>query len=383
MKVDLLVQGGRVIDPSQSLNGLYDLAIREGRVVGLYEKQQAGEKQPLPYPIEANETINAEGCLVTPGLIDLHAHVFPTQTFLGVEADRVGVEQGVTTVVDAGSTGIGAFDAFLEEAVRPSVTRILAFLNISGDGLCKGGGELGDMSRLTPREAAALIREQPLLRGIKARMSSSVVKHNGIRPLHVAKEAAREAGVPMMVHIGNAPPRLAEVLALLDRGDVVTHAFHGKAGGMFDEGGELIAEAQDALDRGVLFDIGHGESSFSFRTLRLAQEKGVAPHVISTDVHRRNLDGPVHSLTHTLTKFLANGYPLEAIVAACTSAPARILGMENEIGTLKPGACADVTILQLRKEPTRLTDCEKETIETSERLVAHQVITSGKVLTCK
>lgn len=320
---------------------------------------------------------------MTPGLIDLHAHVYPQKTFLGVAADRVGVEQGVTTVVDAGSVGIWAFDAFVEEVVRPAATRVLAYLNISGDGLCTGGGELADMSRLTPKEAAALIREQPILRGIKARMSGSVVKQNGIRPLLVAKEAAREAGVPIMVHIGNAPPELTEILPLLDRGDVVTHCFHGKKGGMFDERGELIPEAQDALERGVVLDIGHGEASFSFQTLRYAQAQGIRPHVISTDVHQRNLNGPVHSLTHTLTKFLAMGFSLDDVIAASTVAPARVLGLENEIGTLKAGASADVSILQIQKEPTLLTDCEQETIETNERVVAYQAITSGKVLTCK
>ncbi|GED57896.1 amidohydrolase/deacetylase family metallohydrolase [Brevibacillus formosus] len=381
MKVDLLIRNGRVIDPSQNLNGHYDLAIREGRIVGLYEKEKTADDQGMN--LEGKETIDAEGYVVTPGLIDLHAHVFPTKTSLGVAADRVGVEQGVTTVVDAGSVGLWSFDAFLEEAVYPSVTRVLAFLNISGDGLCTGGGELADMSRLTPREAAALIRKQPIVRGIKARMSGSVVKQNGIQPLRVAKEAAREAGVPMMVHIGNAPPKLTEILPMLDRGDVVTHAFHGKKGGIFDERGELIPEAQDALERGVLLDIGHGEASFSFQTLRHAQAQGIMPHVISTDVHQRNIDGPVHSLTHTLTKFLAMGYSLDEVIAASTLAPARILGLENEIGTLKVGACADVSILQIKKEPTMLTDSEQETLETKERVVAYQAITSGKVLTCK
>ncbi|MCC8436623.1 amidohydrolase/deacetylase family metallohydrolase [Brevibacillus sp. M2.1A] len=381
MKVDLLIRNGRVVDPSQNLNGHYDLAIREGRIVGLYEKGKTTDDQGMN--LESKEIIDAEGYVVTPGLIDLHAHVFPTKTSLGVAADRVGIEQGVTTVVDAGSVGLWSFDAFLEEAVYPSVTRVLAFLNISGDGLCTGGGELADMSRLTPREAAALIRKQPILRGVKARMSGSVVKQNGIQPLLVAKEAARGAGVPMMVHIGNAPPKLTEILPLLDRGDVVTHAFHGKKGGMFDERGELIPEAQDALERGVLLDIGHGEASFSFQTLRHAQAQGIKPHVISTDVHRRNIDGPVHSLTHTLTKFLAMGYSLDDVIAASTLAPARILGLENEIGTLKVGACADVSILQIKKEPTILTDSEQETVETMERVVAYQGITSGRVLTCK
>lgn len=378
MSADLLIRNGWVIDPSQKLNGLYDIVISDGRILDV---ERADEGQATE-PIGARETIDAAGCFVTPGLIDLHAHVMPESTQLGVRADSVGIEQGVTTLVDAGSAGAWTFDAFLKEAVEPSVTRVLAFLNISGDGLCKGGAELSDMSRLAVKDAVTLISEHPSIRGIKARMSASVVKANGLAPLVVAKQAAREAGVPLMVHIGNAPPALSDVLGLLDKGDVVTHAFHGKKGGILDEQGQLIPEAESALARGVLFDVGHGEASFSFRTMQQAKALGIAPYSISTDVHVRNLNGPVHSLTHTMSKFLALGYTLYDIVAACTAAPAKVLGLEREIGTLAPGAHADVTILKKEQVPAALTDSEQETIFAKETVFAQQVISSGKVLTC-
>lgn len=377
MKVDLLIQGGWVMDPSQNVNEPRDIAIANGRISAVLSASEGHEMT-----VHAKETLDAAGCVVTPGLIDLHAHVFADRTPLGVAADRIGVEQGVTTVVDAGSAGAWTFDCFLEEAVQPSTTRVLAFLNIAGDGLCGGLSELSDMIRLAPRDAVSLIREQPIIRGIKARMSGSVVKENGLAPLKVAKHAAREAGCPLMIHIGNAPPALPDVLKLLDKGDVVTHAFHGKKGGILDGQGQLIPEAAAALERGVLFDVGHGNSSFSFRTMRQAKGLGITPHTISTDIYRHNLEGPVISLTHTMTKFLALGFSLYEIVAACTMAPAKVLGLSEEIGTLKPGACADVTILQKESKAITLTDSEQETIQAQEGLIARHVITSGKVLRC-
>jgi dihydroorotase len=376
--IDLLIQGGRVVDPSQSINGRYDIAISGGRIAALAEPGR------LPAQLGgARKTLDASGTIVTPGLIDLHAHVFPGRTPLGIEADRVGIEQSVTTLVDAGSAGARTFATFLDEAVKPAGTRVLAFLNIAGEGLCGGLSELADMDRLTPREAVALIREQPLIRGIKARMSASVVRENGIKPLLVAKEAAREAGCPLMVHIGNAPPALSEILRVLDAGDVVTHAFHGKAGGILDERGRLIPEAEKALARGVLFDVGHGTSSFSFRTMRQARALGLAPHTISTDIYRQNAAGPVHSLTTTMTKFVALGYSLEEVIAACTAAPAAVLRMTDEIGTLRPGAVADLSVLELTNVPVVLTDSEREQLTAEESVTARLTIKAGKVLTCR
>lgn len=378
MTTDLLIQGGWVIDPSQSINGRYDIAISGGRIAALAEPGR------LPAEIGgATQTLDASGTIVTPGLIDLHAHVFPGRTPLGIEADRVGVEQGVTTLVDAGSAGARTFATFLDEAVKPAETRVLAFLNIAGEGLCGGLSELADMDRLTPREAVALIREQPLIRGIKARMSASVVRENGIKPLLVAKEAAREAGCPLMVHIGNAPPALPEILRELDAGDVVTHAFHGKTGGILDDRGRLIPEAEKALARGVLFDVGHGTSSFSFRTMRQARALGLAPHTISTDIYRQNAAGPVHSLTTTMTKFVALGFSLEEVIAACTAAPAAVLRMTDEIGTLRPGAVADLSLLELTNVPVVLTDSEREQLTAEESVTAKLTIKAGKVLTCR
>ncbi|UFJ39108.1 hypothetical protein LOK74_13595 [Brevibacillus humidisoli] len=222
MEIDLVITNGWVIDPSQQVNGRYDVAVADGKIVGIRETG----KHHLTDRVR--EVLDADGMLVTPGLIDLHTHVYVGETPLGISADQVGVEQGVTTVVDAGSAGAHTFAGFVERAVKPSVTQVLAYLNIAGAGLCEGLSELADLSKLAPAETAALIRENPLIRGIKARMSGSVVKESGIEPLKIAKQAAQLADVPLMVHIGNAPPKLTEILDLLGAGDVVTHAFHGK-----------------------------------------------------------------------------------------------------------------------------------------------------------
>lgn len=377
MKADILIRNGRVIDPSLQLNGNYDIAIADGKIMAIHDPGQNAT------PCPADFVLDASGCVVTPGLIDLHTHVFPEKTPLGIPADQVGVAQGVTTVVDAGSSGAYNFSAFLSECVEPAKTQVLAFLNISGDGLCNGLSELADMSRLAPKEARQLIRQHLQIRGIKVRMSASVVKENGIRPLVVAKQLAVDVNLPLMVHIGNSPPALSEVLNVLDKGDVVTHAFHGKRGGILDSGGELIPAAKAALAKGVLFDVGHGTSSFSFATMRKARQIGVHPFTISTDIYRQNVQGPVHSLLTTMSKCLALGISLEEVIAATTIAPATILGLADEIGTLRPQTVADLTILKLENETVTLTDSEAQQIVFDHNLKLHGTIRAGKVMNCQ
>lgn len=370
--MDLLIQNGTVVDPSQQIQGVRDIGVNRGKIVGLFE--------PGMIPAaSARERIDASGCLVTPGLIDLHVHVFEHRTPLGVHADLIGVAQGVTTVVDAGSTGSRDFPSFLTEVVQVNQTQVLLWINIASQGLCDGLAELADLSQLKPEETEELIGQYPLIRGIKARISSSVVKESGLKPLLIAKELARKVKLPLMVHIGNAPPPLGEILDLLDGGDVVTHAFHGKLGGIFDGNGELIPEANRALKRGVLFDVGHGSSSFSFRTMKRAKKLQIPPHTISTDLYRQNMDGPVVSLVTTMNKFLALGFSLEEVVKASTWMPAEVLGLADEIGTLKEQTIADLSILKIISHPTPLFDSENEELVGNPQLHALYTIKSGKV----
>lgn len=372
MIFDLIVKNGTLIDPSTGRNGLYDLLIHDGKIKGIYAKGTC--------TVQVREEIEAVGCIVSPGLIDLHAHVFEGTIGMGVAPDLVGVAQGVTTVVDAGSSGARYFDEFVQRAVKTSQSQVLAWLNIAGAGLCEGLTELANLEDIDINMTREVIQTYPLIKGIKARMSGSVVKESGIVPLDLAKRLGNELHLPLMVHIGNTPPPLPDILERLSKGDVVTHAFHGKKGGIIGADGQLIPQAKNALDRGVYFDVGHGSSSFSFTTMRKAKELGVAPHTISTDIYSKNMNGPVYSLTVTMTKFLALGYSMEQIITWTTTNPAKILDMDKEIGTLKEETIADVTILRVIDKPLLLSDSEGENLMTPQQILVDKTIKSGKVL---
>ncbi|NRF95848.1 amidohydrolase/deacetylase family metallohydrolase [Paenibacillus frigoriresistens] len=378
MIIELMIRNGRVVDPSTGINGLYDIAVAEGKIISI--------APPGSIPDEGfAKVLDASGCLVTPGLIDLHTHVYEGVHEMGVRPDVVGIDQGVTTVADAGSAGAGNFDDFISRSVKNNATEVLAWLNIAKPGLAEGRSELADLKNLNAHEALACIERHPeVICGIKARMSGSVVKGNGIFPLSVAKAVAREAQLPVMVHIGNAPPELGGVLDLLEEGDVVTHAFHGKAGGILGPEGRLIPQAEEALDRGVRFDVGHGSSSFSFQTMKQAQQLGITPYSISTDLYLENwLRGPVYSLTMTMSKFLLLGYPIEQIIQWTTQAPAQILRRANTIGTLREGTIADISILQIVEQPVEFVDSERQVLSGSKLIQAQYIIKSGEIYPCK
>lgn len=224
LTVDLLIKNGTVLDPSQQLKGKYDVVVSEGRITEFYQPGL------IPTELVPKEILDATDCIVTPGLIDIHTHTFEGGTALGINADSVGVLQGVTTIVDAGSTGVDTFEEFVQKVVQKSTTQVLAWINIARDGLTSSLSELADLENLAPQETIEMIRQNELIRGIKVRMSGSVVKESGLKPLVIAKKAAQTADVPLMVHVGNAPPALGEILEVLGKGDVMTHAFHGKAG---------------------------------------------------------------------------------------------------------------------------------------------------------
>lgn len=367
---------GHIIDPSLSLEGKYDIVLENGRIASLLP---AGHTRDWETGVNV---LNADGCYISPGWIDLHVHVFSERAQISIEADSIGVKQGVTTLVDAGSSGVADFDTFKETVIKPSMTEVLAWVNISSGGLCEGLSELSDLSRLAPEQTVQLIRDEPAAIGIKARMSASVVKNNGIYPLEVTVSAAELAGVPVMVHIGNAPPDLGEVLKRLRGGDVVTHAFHGKKGGMLNEEGQILPEAEEALERGILLDVGHGTSSFSFESLARCRELGLHPYTISTDLYQANRKGPVYSLAVTMNKVLTLGYSLGEVIRAVTTAPAKILRREDNLGTLREGTVADLTIFRLYPEEENLIDSEKVKRVARQKLAPLWTIKEGNVIAC-
>lgn len=374
MRYDLWIAGGRVLDPALGIDGLYDIAVAGGKVADL---TPAG----LTEPEEPVRSINAAGCIVTPGLIDLHTHIFAGADPLSIEADVVGVRQGVTTVVDAGSAGPLVFDRFRSQVVDPSETRVLSWLNIAADGLCGGLNELADMAKVAPPAIYDVIARNPAIRGIKVRMSGSVLGGSGLQPLVAARRVAREVGLPLFVHVGNAPPVLSDILDLMGTGDIVTHAFHGKPGGILTAEGTVLPALQRALIRGVLLDVGHGTSSLSFRTVQRARERGIRPYSISTDIYRTNIHGPVYSLLTTLSKFLALGFGLTEVIASVTERPAAALGLEDSLGSLAAGRTADISILRLVEGPVTLTDSEGQSLNGAQMLQPVYTIRAGKVFT--
>lgn len=374
---DLVIGGGLLVHPEKGTSAAGDIAVRDGRIAAVTEPGGAQGKYA--------DYLDAHGLLVTPGLIDLHTHVYDGATGLGITADLAGIRSGVTTVVDAGSSGSDNFEDFRRTVVSPSATRVLSWLNISRHGLTRGSTELAGHDDIRSADTIrAILAGRDVIRGVKIRMSRSVVGENGLEPLRAAKRVtarvAAETGrpFPVMVHVGNAPPGFGDVLDLLGPGDVVTHAFHGKAGGLFPEAGSgPLPQALDAVERGVRLDVGHGSASFAFDTMERALEHGIRPHTISTDIHSKSLSGPVHGLTTTMTKLLAAGLTLNETVRAVTSEAAESIGLAGEIGSLAAGRVADLALLDRVADPTPLVDAEGRTRTTGHRLTAVAAVRAG------
>jgi dihydroorotase len=388
---DLLIKGGDVIDPAAARDGAFDIGIRDGLVAAVERS----------IPVETAETvIDATGHLVTPGLIDLHSHVFHGVGPYGIDADAIASRSGVTTWVDAGSAGAYTFPGFREFVVRPTTVRILAYVNVSYLGL--GGLNYDEYCNLEACDVPLLVRvierHRDVIVGIKARMGTGKVGYQGLEPLRLAREAAEQVNLPVMVHISNAPPPVEDVLALMRPGDVLTHAFTGLTERLVDDAGKVKLAAQRAKDAGVIFDVGHGSGSFSFASAEILTAAGIWPDVISSDLHQMSLPGPnliarpsqepiaeitgdgspEFTLLTVMSKFLHLGMPLREVIAATTARPTALLGRVGQIGTLRPGATADVAILRVREGTFPLSDVLGDT-RTATRLIEHgRTVVAGR-----
>ena len=365
----MLIRGGRVLDTLQGLDDVRDVRIEGGRIAAVASDLQ---------PAAGEEVLDARGLLVTPGLIDLHVHVFPGASHYGIEADTHCLATGTTTVVDAGSAGALTFGAFRKYVIEVSDTRILPFLNIGATGMLSPDvGELEDLRFVDKKKALQTIEaNRGLIRGVKARLSRELVGQNARAALLIARETAEAARLPLMVHPGDTPITLDEILGALRPGDVLTHCYHGREEGVLDQG-RVRPEARQAAERGVIFDVGHGRGSFSFATARGALAQGLAPATISSDLHIYNVAGPVFDLATTMSKFLALGLSLTEVVRMTTAAPARVIGAADTIGTLRPGAEADVTLLRIESGSFTLTDSHGESLVAGERLVPVHIVRNG------
>jgi dihydroorotase len=323
---------------------------------------------------------DAAGLLVVPGLVDLHTHVMPRFTYWGVDPDPLAARSGVTTWVDAGSAGAYGIDGLRRDVAGRCTARVRAFLNISSIGLAAPSFELANRAYLDEGLCAEMAaRNAGFVVGIKARIDRFTVGALGLEPLHAALRAAERAQLPLMVHIAHGPPEVERVLDELRPGDIVTHCATPASMALVRDGRVLDA-ALRAVRRGVVLDLGHGSGGFSFAAAEALLQAGAGPAVISSDAHQLSVNGPMFDLPTCLTKLLALGMPLEATIEAATTTPSALIGAAGELGTLTPGACADVALLALEDGPFPIYDVLEQRRDAAHRLRAVRTFVAGAEL---
>lgn len=372
---DLLIKGGKVIDPSQELEEICDVAVRDGKIARLEHDIPVGQ---------ARQVIDATGKIVTPGLIDIHTHVFPYVGPYGIEPDPYCVTRGVTTALDAGTSGAFTFPAFRKFVISSAATRVRALLHIVSIGMVTGStpqmGELEDLRYCDPQLAVRVAEEnRDLIVGFKIRFSEKYTGPNDLEGLKRARAAADQAQLPLMTHIGGSFTPLPQLLALLKKGDVVTHSFNSLPHGILDPAGKVTSEVLQARQRGVLFDVGHGAGSFSFDVMEKCMQQEFLPDTISTDLYSANIHGPVYDLPTTLSKFLLLGMSPQEVLMRCTVNAAKTFNFGAEIGTLKPGAEGDVSILDLVAGDFTFTDSGGKTRAGRQKLQPVVTVRAGKL----
>ena len=379
-KYDLVIKGGDVVDPSQSLRGKRDIGIRFGIIEAIEADIPAARAQKL---------IDASGKIVSPGLIDLHCHVYPYGSAIGIPADELIAQQGTTTCVSAGDAGANNFAAFRRFIAPAARTRLYAFVHIANIGLSAFPiGELYNIDFAQVDACARCVAENAdIVIGVKVRMSENVIAKNGVEPIKRAILACERSGTPakLMVHIGGVenPQLMSDILDLMRPGDILTHAYSGapNIAGVFTnivQNGKLLPAALAAKQRGVIFDVGHGGGSFDYTVLDDATKQGCPPDTISSDIHVFSGNTPgMPYLTWVMSKFLNLGYSLEQVIAMTTQVPAKIINREPKLGTLQIGAPADVSILEMIEGPVSFVDTRNNKRDGNKFIKPFQTVTAG------
>ena len=373
---DLLLRGGTVIDPAENRRGAFDVAVQDGKIAQV----AAGIAEP------ARRVIEVAGKTVTPGLIDLHAHVFDGVAANGVHPDLAGVHAGVTTVVDAGSAGCATFSAFPRHILPKCETEVIPLLHICQTGLATNPDIIAESSIDLEGTLRVAREHRGLIKGIKARMVSPALEIFGMEMPRLAKRAARESGLPLMVHIGDTlkrydPNVIRQLLPLLEPGDILTHLFTANPGGVLDANGKLVPEAKELRDRGVWLDTAHGRMNFGFEIGRKVLDQGLVPHCISTDLTVPGRLNTVHSMVEIMARFLGLGFSLEQVVAMCTANPAQAIGEAGRLGSLAVGRQADISVLEVREGAWVVYDTLKDSMRIDKTVVPVLTVKRGRVFT--
>ena len=373
MQYDLILRKGRLLDPGTKRDQIADVAFKDGKVAAYGHIDGAAAQER-----------DVSGCIVMPGMIDFHTHVYWGGTSISIDADKLARRSGTTTWLDVGSAGPGNFAGFREHVMAHSQTRILAYLHVSHAGIFGFSpsvmvGESLDMRLMDTATCAQVAIDNPdLIRGIKVRIGMGTSGINGIAPLYHAIEAADRAGLPVMCHIDNAPPRYTDVVDVLRPGDVLTHCFRPFPNAPTTADGRVRDAVWAARERGVVFDVAHGKGSLSFDVAEAALAAGFPPDIISSDVHVLCIDGPAYDNLETMSKFLALGMDLTEIIRAVTLAPARLL-KRPDLGDLSVGSTGDATILRIQDGSFEFVDSIGKTMAGKQRFAVDSMVVAGKL----
>ena len=374
MSYDIVIRGGEVIDPSQQMRQVADVAVLNGKIAAVETSIDCES---------ARTVVDARGQIVAPGLIDLHVHAYPHSPF-GLDPDSLCASGGVTTMLDAGTAGSYNFDAFRRETIDRAQTQVLSLVNLSCIGLIAANlGELLDRRYADPKGVVATIARHPdVAVGVKIRAGTHIIGagEQGWANLNDAIKAARDSNTWLMVHIGECPMSLPELAEALSPGDCITHCFKAGSTRVTDDNGQIFEAIHAAAERGVIFDVGHGFGSFQWQVVEAALEQGLEPTTISTDIHTKNINGPVYDMPTTMSKFLMLGVPLERVIEMSTTRPAQILKRDGEIGTLRVGTVADIAVLERVTGEFVLTDSYRQDRTASELLVAATTVRRGELV---
>jgi dihydroorotase len=371
---DLILRGGHLIDPAQNIDRVSDIRFSNGRVADIGD-QLAGDAHTVVKDVR--------GRIVTPGLIDLHTHVYWGGTSIGVDAVELARRSATATFVDAGTAGAGNLPGFRKHVIEPALpVRILPLINLSFAGIFAFSqtvmvGECEDIRLLDIKECVRAARENAdLVVGVKVRVGRSASGSSGLTPLDMALEVAEAADLPLMAHLDHPPPSRVDVMSRLRPGDILTHCCRPFPNAPSGPHGGVRPEVLAARERGVIFDVGHGFGSCGFATSRAMLTAGFLPDVISSDVHVLSINGPAFDLLQTLAKFHALGMSLQQVVACATVNAARAI-RRPELGSLKVGALGDASIFEVIDEPTAYTDVLGEVITGEKRFAARGLVLNG------
>ncbi len=371
-KADLLIKNGCVIDPYNHVHAVQNIAVTKGRIAdaSLYE--------------DADQVIDAKGCIVCPGLIDFHTHVAIPACEMAVDPNLVSFSVGVTTIVDAGSTGTSTY-AFFRKYQEYVPVRIKAMLNVAPEGLITLRHHENADPKCWDRDKIHEIfdRYSDNVFGLKVRCDTRMLDGLGISPLLEAIKLAEEIGCPVICHTTSPPVPMEILVDYFRPGDVFTHIYHGTGYTILDSTGEVHTQMMIAQKNGVLYDASNGYKNFSIKVARKAIESGLLPDIISTDVIRRSAfadSGNVVSLPFLMSKYLAFGMSIDDIIRAVTATPAQRIGMLHDIGTLELGSIADLTILRLVDKPVIFRDLNGETYPGQKLFRPELTIKDGSIM---